>query len=83
MQQFAKTEKVTSGLLTEARKDYLEIDASQAEEIGKTAKQLQQGLMEEVRRLRDEATQKLLQELTAKQRKKYLELVGDPVKGIR
>ncbi len=83
MQQFATTEKVSSGLLTEAMQHYLEIDSQQAAKIAKTARQLQEELLEEVRKLRAEATEKLLKELTAEQRKKYLELVGDPVKGIR
>lgn len=83
MKQFARHEKVQSGLLTSQMKQYLEIDDEQAKKIAETAKELREELAEKIKKLNEEALEKLLSELSAEQRKKYKELIGDHVKGLR
>jgi hypothetical protein len=77
MRESAKKKKVPTGLLTQEMMEYLEIDEKQAGKIEEKVKQLQERLARQIKKLRDEATEDLMQELTAEQRKKYKQLMGD------
>ena len=76
MRESAKEGKKQSGLLTKEMMEFLEIDEKQADKIKNKSIELQKKLMEEFKELQDKYTKELLQELSAKQRKKYEDVVG-------
>ena len=75
--QSMKESKVPTGLLTPEMIDYLEIDTQQSKRIEKRSQELAKELAKKVEKLKTEAIEDLMKELSPKQRKKYRELMGD------
>ncbi len=82
MPQIAKQQKTKSGLLTKEMMAFLEIDAEQKNKILQKTEQLQRELLEEMKELQAKYTDKLLDELTPSQRKKYTDAIGEKVEGL-
>lgn len=82
MPQIAKQQKTKSGLLTKEMMAFLEIDDEQKNKILQKTEQLQRELLEEMKKLQSKYTDKLLDELTPSQRKKYTDAVGEKVEGL-
>jgi len=80
MQEGAKQQKTKSGLLTKEMIEFLEIDEAQQKKILNKTEELQKKMQEELRALQDKYVNELLKELTAKQRKKYKDTIGDQIK---
>jgi len=72
-----KESKVPTGLLTPKMLEYLEIDDQQADRIEKRSQELAKELAKKTEKLKSEAIEKLMKELSPKQRKKYRELMGE------
>lgn len=82
MPQIAKQQNAKSGLLTKEMMTFLEIDEVQKNKILKRTEELQKELMEEMKKLQEKYVDKLLDELTPSQRKKYSDAVGEKVEGL-
>ncbi len=70
---------VGGSLLSETIRNDLKISREQEQKLRETAEQLEKELQEKIVKLRREAMNKLLDQLTPEQREKYRELVGDPI----
>lgn len=81
LREITRKKKVAAGILVPEIKDYLEIDSKQSKQLEQKAKEINKRLAEEIRKLTESAQQELLGELSAKQRNKYLELIGEPISG--
>lgn len=79
IKRVAKQKKVSAGVLAPQVVEYLEIDDEQARRIEAKAREIQERLAAEMKRLREEANTELMGELTEDQRSKYETLVGDPI----
>lgn len=75
-----KQSKVSTGLLTPQMLEYLDVDDEQAERIEKRAKEIRKRLIGKIDKLKKEALEDLMKELSAKQKKKYRNLMGDEFK---
>lgn len=69
----------SAGLLTDQMINYLEINDSQRQRIQEKSEKLKKEVGEKIRKILEEAKQDLLGELTIQQKKKYEDLLGDPV----
>lgn len=77
MRESAKTGKKVSGFLTQEMIDFLEIGTEQELKIKKKSEELRAKLMKDIQRLQEKYRKELMSELTAKQRKKFEEAIGD------
>ena len=75
-----KQSKVSTGLLTPQMLEYLDVDDEQAERIEKRAKEIRKRLTGKIDKLKKEALEDLMKELSAKQKKKYRNLMGEEFK---
>ena len=76
----AASEKNSLGVLAPEMIKWLEIDERQANRLRERAREVRKKLAEDIARLTEKAKQDLLKELSPRQRKKYKELIGDPIK---
>ena len=58
----------------------MDVDDEQAERIEKRAKEIRKRLIGKIDKLKKEALEDLMKELSAKQKKKYRNLMGDEFK---
>lgn len=75
-----KQSKVSTGLLTPQMLEYLDVDDEQAERIEKRAEEIRKRLIGKIDKLKKEALEDLMKELSAKQKKKYRNLMGEEFK---
>ena len=75
-----KQSKVSTGLLTPQMLEYLDVDDEQAERIEKRAEEIRKRLTGKIDKLKKEALEDLMKELSAKQKKKYRNLMGEEFK---
>ena len=69
----------SAGLLAPQIIDYLEISKEQQERIRETSEEVRIRVTREIQAIIEEAKQEILDELTAKQKQRYEELVGPPL----
>jgi hypothetical protein len=69
----------SAGLLSDQMINYLDIDANQKQRIQDKSEKLKQEVTEKIQKILEDAKQELLAELNADQKRKYEQLLGDPV----
>lgn len=79
MREAMKAQRIPTGVLVPEMRKYLNIEDGQADRIKAKTKKLQEELAKKIKKLTDDARTELLKELTAEQKKKYDDLVGEQI----